>query len=130
MTTYTTRPSPTHDGYTDIFKGRRRCVGCPADEAEAMIARFITNDRERHERLIERLEALDPDLVIADGEVYSIGRADDDPKGYGGARFLVAFFDGRAIETDSLWSLGGIDPEWRLRLPNNATLTAVPVRLP
>ena len=122
MPIYTTRPSPTFPGAVDIFRGARRCAGCPADQVDAMIARFITHDRERHERLIERLETLDPDLVIADGEVYSVGRADDYPKGYGGARWLIAFFDGREIITDSLWSLGGIDPEWRFRLPNNATL--------
>jgi hypothetical protein len=40
--------------------------------------------------------------------------------GHGGARFEIAFHDGRRVTSRNLWSQGKIPPKWRGRFPNNA----------
>ncbi len=97
-------------------------VSVPVGKEEETIA-WMTESRQQHyQRIADRLETLDPRLVIATGHAYSIGSSDDYPKGFGGSRFLICFHDGREIITDSLWHLGDIPAEWRSRLPDNAEL--------
>ena len=41
-------------------------------------------------------------------------------RGYGGARFVIHFKDGRVVETHNLWHQGDIPQHFRDRLPDNA----------
>jgi hypothetical protein len=69
-----------------------------------------------------------PQVVGDDFHTYTIRRegftgGDPSLKGFAGARFVVAFTDGRVVETDDLWA-GGQIPEWlRDRFTPNATVT-------
>lgn len=126
MTTYTTRPSRhvAVTGYIDIFCDGEWRGSCPAERADETIA-HMRDSAERHwTRAYERLQALDPNLVIAGGAAYSIGRDTDNPRGFGGQRWSIRFHDGREIVTVSLWHLGNVPCEWRDHLPDNARLEA------
>jgi len=65
-------------------------------------------------------ETLDETAVIINGRCYHIG--DEDSKsyfrGFGGALFIIEFFDGRVVRTTNLWENGVIPP--RYRVPDNA----------
>ena len=122
---YTTRPSAAWPGYTDILIDGVVRASTPRGQEAEMIA-YLTESSQRHyQRIIERLAAIDPRLVIARGNAYSIGSSSDDPKGFGGSRWITRFHDGREVITDSLWHLGDIPAEWRNQLPDNADLRAL-----
>src|SRR5688572_23731049 len=64
----------------------------------------------------------DPDVVRIKNRHYVI--APDSAggfRGFGGARFVVHFMDGRVVETHNLWSQGTIDEAWQKLLPDNTT---------
>lgn len=42
-------------------------------------------------------------------------------RGFGGARFIIQFHDGRKVVTTNLWSQGEIPEAYREQLPDNAT---------
>lgn len=42
-------------------------------------------------------------------------------RGYGGAKFVIKFNDGRVVTTTNLWCQGDIPREFREVLPDNAT---------
>lgn len=122
MTTYTTRPSTCWPGYVDILEnGQLRGSRLPEKVDEA-IAYYQESTRKHFQAITDRRLTSDERLVIAGGCAYSIGSAADDPKGFGGSRWLIRFHDGRIVTTDSLWHLGGIPTEWREQLPDNAEL--------
>ncbi len=61
--------------------------------------------------------------VVAGGQHYRIGpEGERGLRGFGGAPWLVRFFDGREVRTSNLWHQGEIPQEWRHLLPDNATL--------
>lgn len=63
--------------------------------------------------------------VVADGAHYRIGPEDAQGfRGFGGAAWIVRFYDGRVVRTTNLWHQGEIPPAWRGLLPDNATLTS------
>ena len=74
------------------------------------------------------VEKMDPDCrdspltVRISGRHYRIGpeRAEGF-RGYGGARFVIQFHDGRKAVTTNLWSQGEIPEAFWALLPNNAT---------
>ena len=66
-------------------------------------------------------EAHLPTSVRVGGVHYQIGPKGDPYPGHGGARFVVHFADGRAVETNNLWHQGEIPARFRARLPDNAT---------
>lgn len=57
-------------------------------------------------------------------ETYSIGRGGGSAssKGFGGARWVVTFDDGRVVNTDDLWSGGPVPEHFRDRFQPNATV--------
>lgn len=63
----------------------------------------------------------DPRVVIINNHHYYIG--DEDYKsgfrGFGGAKFIIEFFDGRKVTSTNLWSQGDIDAFCNL-MPDNA----------
>lgn len=70
--------------------------------------------------------ANDPASVRINGVQYFIGKevlpTDPDKwwRGFGGRRFVVAFSDGRVVETTNLWCSGDIPEHFREKLPDNA----------
>lgn len=123
MPTYTTRPSAAYAGYTDILKDGELSMSCPADRVQKNIAYLRTSHNRHWSGIAARTDGR---LVIADdGHAYSIGTEHDYPKGFGGQRWRIRFNDGRLVVTDSLWHMGEVPPEYRERLPVNATLTAL-----
>lgn len=119
MNTYTTRPSTTWAGYVDILEDGRLCMTCPEKRAQAAIEEIKQSNHKHWTAIAART---DERLVIADGSAYSIGSPGDYPKGFGGDRWHIVFFDGRTVTTDSLWHMGKVPTEWREQLPDNAKL--------
>lgn len=72
----------------------------------------------------ERLERHqdNPNSVIIDNTAYMIGREDELHvfRGFGGARFVICFDDGREVVTTNLWCQGGIPDIWKPFFRNNA----------
>lgn len=73
-----------------------------------------------------RLLALadDPKTVRVNGRHYRISEENTDFcgfRGFGGAKFIVAFNDGRRVRTSNLWHQGEIPWWFRDRMPDNAT---------
>jgi len=62
----------------------------------------------------------DPNSVRARGKQFYIGSETDSDKGYGGARFVITFKDGRVVSTTNLNMCGKIPQRWLERLPDNA----------
>ncbi len=59
--------------------------------------------------------------AIIGGTCYVIGvETSKGPRGFGGRRFDIEFFDGRTVTTTDLWYQGVVSPKWRERLPDNA----------
>lgn len=121
MTTYTTKPY-VWPGYTTILRDGHWIVSVPDEKVEAEIERLKQHSRDFWSKIAART---DDRLVIARGTAYSIGSPDDNPRGFGGSVWRIAFFDGRVIRCNSLWCLGDIPDDWRERLPDNATLKEV-----
>lgn len=64
----------------------------------------------------------EPHSVRHDGHHYIIGAHSQGVRGFGGARWHIAYSDGRPdVYTDDLWSQGPIPPAHRDRLPDNVT---------
>lgn len=123
MTTYTTRPHPWWpETHVEILADGVAVGGTPKDREQEMIAHIETTRARHWGEVLDRQQTLDPHLVIADGHGYTIGNEDDYPKGFGGRRWQVTFYDGREIITTSLWHMGDIPADWRERLPDNAIL--------
>ena len=63
-----------------------------------------------------------PNIVRIDGNQYIIGRETDPeyPRGYGGRKFHIRFFDNRLATTTNLWHQGEIPFEYKISLPDNA----------
>lgn len=126
MTTYTIAP---HDWWPDthvsIFADGKKCMGTPKGTEQEMIEHLERTDHMHYGSIIKRLADNDPLLVIANGHAYSIGSANDRPRGFGGTRWFIFFNDGRTVETCSLWHMGDIPARWRDRLPDNARLRSV-----
>lgn len=130
MSTFTTRPSITWPGYTDIFEDGVLSASTPEAKADDMISYLRTSHDRHFQDIADRLAAHDPRLVLVSGHAYSIGlesgrNVPSHCKGFGGDRWLIRFHDGRRVECDSLWHLGDIPSEWRAQLPENATLEAL-----
>jgi hypothetical protein len=117
---YTTQPSTYWPGYIDILQENGFVVqSVPAGRERAAIAEREESDRQHWLAIAART---DDRLVVANGHAYHIGSSGDCPKGFGGQRWRIAFFDGREIEIDSLWHLGDIPHERRASIADNATL--------
>lgn len=108
----------------------RECVECGAPDSgrwagrEALLAEQVCFSCGLwRSRVAEQYR--DDVVITPEFEVYSIGSGSG-PKsshGFGGARFVVTFDDGRRVETDDLWS-GGTVPGWfRDRIRPNGQLT-------
>lgn len=64
---------------------------------------------------------IDQTIVRVGGKHYQIApEKQSGMRGFGGAKFLIRFFDGRSVETTNLWSQGTIPEHFRSRLPDNA----------
>lgn len=64
-----------------------------------------------------------PLSAVIEGRTYTINPKESDPpscRGFGGAMFTIAFFDGREVVTRNLWTGGDIPARFRERLPDNA----------
>lgn len=69
------------------------------------------------------LRANDKDVARIGGLHYVICPGVTDSfgfKGFGGAKFVIRFNDGRKVTTRNLWHQGTIPDEFRDRLPDNA----------
>ena len=70
----------------------------------------------------ERLPLVgNPDVAIIDGTLYTI--EDEDAKGmrgFGGAKFVINFKDGRKVTTTNLYCGGHISEYWKPQFPDNA----------
>lgn len=71
--------------------------------------------------------ASDPKAVVVDGERYWIekehppdARFGMSLNGFGGAKFVIRFKDGREVTTRNLWRQGAIPPQFREAMPDNA----------
>lgn len=120
MTTYTTRPSAEWPGYVEILEDGQQCGGCPADQAAQELARREEGHRDFWQRIVDRRD--NPRSFVANGHSYWIGKSTDFPKGFGGRRWAITFYDGRTVECDSLWHQGEVPATWRAQLPDTATL--------
>lgn len=47
-------------------------------------------------------------------------------KGFGGAKFVIKFFDGRIVTTTNLWCQGTVPDDFRNDLPDNAEFIKEP----
>lgn len=58
-------------------------------------------------------ETLDDTAVIVNGRCYHIGAEDSKSsfRGFGGAPWIIEFFDGRVVHTTNLWCNGTIPSE-------------------
>lgn len=67
------------------------------------------------------------DAVVENGECYFVGEecSADRMRGYGGARWLIRFRDGRELCTSNLWHNGAVPATHRRALPDNATITGI-----
>jgi hypothetical protein len=67
------------------------------------------------------------DAVVCDGKCYSIGHEGGSRtwRGYGGARWLIRFADGRELCTSNLWHNGTVPTTHRRALPDNATIEGI-----
>lgn len=119
---YTTQPSTIWPNYIDILEDGQQRMSVPVGREQEAIAEMVAS-QQRHWNAITARH--DDRLVIAQGSAYSIGSPHDDPKGFGGARWPIRFFDGRVIICDSLWHMGEVPPAWREQLPDNATLREI-----
>lgn len=119
MSIYTTQPSTHWQDYIDILEDGQICMSVPAGQEQRAIGNI---KRSRHNHWSAIAARADDRLVVADSTAYSIGSADDYPKGFGGTRWSIRFHDGRVVVTDSLWHMGKVPPEWREQLPDNAML--------
>lgn len=122
---FTTQPSPYGSSRVAIFKDGQFICDTPTDQAAAAIQHHVDTTERHWQAVRARRHGGDARLVITDGHVYSIGSSADYPKGFGGQWWLIQFYDGRSITTDSLWHMGDIPADWRERLPENATLRAL-----
>lgn len=120
----TQRPSPHGLGRVRLYDGDHWFVECHESRVQESIQHHIDSHNRHFGGIAEARQSDDPNLVIADGKAYSIGRDTDYPRGFGGQAWSITFFDGRAIDTVSLWFLGEIPADWIDRIPNNATLKA------
>lgn len=70
-------------------------------------------------------ETLDDAAVIVGGRCYHVGAEDSKSyfRGFGGASWIIEFFDGRVVHTTNLWDNGKIPPE--LGVQDNARLLRV-----
>lgn len=112
------------NGRIRLYDGKHWFVECSSDQVDRQISYHYESLARHFGGIADALQHLDPNLVIADGKAYSLGRDIDNPRGFGGQAWAITFFDGREIDTVSLWFLGDIPAEWRDRIPNNATLKA------
>lgn len=65
----------------------------------------------------------DPVVVSQSWTVYSVGRentSDYGFRGFGGAKFIVEFLDGRTLRSSTLWHVGTLPEHFRARFPQNA----------
>lgn len=123
---FTIQPHPMWpDTHSGIYEDGVLRVGVPHGQEEEAIARMVETTRRHYQEIVNRENAGDPRLVIAQGRAYSIGSSSDYPKGFSGARWRISFLDGRRVITDSLWSMGEIPTEWRKQLPDNALLREI-----
>ena len=60
--------------------------------------------------------------IIVNNEIYAIGEEDSKSifRGFGGANYIIKFFDGAEVSTTNLWYCGEIPEEFRDQLPDNA----------
>jgi hypothetical protein len=65
--------------------------------------------------------------VIANGQHYRIApESAEGMRGFGGAKWLVQFLDGRGdVQTSNLWHQGAVPEQFRRFLPDNATLISI-----
>lgn len=110
-------------GWVDLFIDGRRVGGCHENAVVSVLAHSVASDFLHFQEIYERLKAGDERIVIADRKAYSIGSAEDYPRGFGGQGWRIGFYDGRVALTNSLWSLGDVPDSWRHWLPDNARLT-------
>lgn len=67
-------------------------------------------------------QGTDTNHVCINGVVYYIG--DEDAKftmrGFGGAKYVICFNDGRMVTTTNLWDRGAVPAQWKAEIPDNA----------
>jgi len=96
---------------------------------QARVERVLAHNRLCHscQRWTEIwMDREQPGRVFIEGRSYVIADEDAEPKrgpgrGFGGARYKIAFHDGRIVVSTNLWSQGEIPAHFRERLPDNAT---------
>jgi hypothetical protein len=96
------------------------CVYCKTSEAHWAYKPLCLTCHHWLEVVVKQQE-----LVITDGQAYSIGKDTDNPRGFGGVEWRVAFHSGARISTRSLWHLGRIPARFAPLLLENATLEQV-----
>ena len=60
--------------------------------------------------------------LVIDGTHYYIEDENSNSafRGFGGAKFIIQYNDGRVVKTTNLWCQGEVPPEWRDKFPDNA----------
>lgn len=64
-----------------------------------------------------------PNIARIDGIHYTIGKevsGDKGFRGFGGAKHVIKFTDGREVASTNLWCQGHIPERFKARLPDNA----------
>jgi hypothetical protein len=120
MTNYTTRPSAMWPDYITILADGSPRMSVRPERVEAAIEEIKAHSLSFW---TERIN--ETGLVVAAGRAYSIGSEHDDPKGFGGVKWCIRFFDGRVVTTTSLWGRGDVPAEFRDQLPDNATVQEI-----
>lgn len=113
---------PTVSKGDPMAKVDQACAEC--GEKKATVERYAGLCFSCHYWLQRVNSAGEPTSVRADGVQYWLGKEGvEQPaswRGSGGARYIIRFFDGREVETLSLWYNGPIPERFRERLPDNA----------
>lgn len=69
----------------------------------------------------------DPVVVSQSWTVYTVGRENASShgfRGFGGAKFILEFLDGRTLRSSTLWCAGTLPEHFRARFPQNARVKA------
>lgn len=120
----TSQPSPHGMGRVQLFDDGRFFVECHESQTEGAIKHHIDVYARHFGDVYARQQASDPRLVVAMHmgklSAFSIGSANDYPRGFGGDTWHIYFNDGRYEVCVSLWFIGEIPADWQDRIVANA----------